>query len=58
MKHFTLTIIIEGQTNKDDNNYLDYLYKELNMFFKNIYNTDPKHYEKSVDNIKFIYNKI
>jgi hypothetical protein len=58
MKHFTLTIVIEEETNKNDPNYLDYLYNELNMFFKNIYKTEPKQFEKNICNIKITYSKI
>lgn len=58
MKHFTLTIVIEGDTNKDDPNYLDCLYEGLNMFFKNIYKTKPENFETSIGNIKITYTKI
>lgn len=58
MKHFTLTIVIEGDTNKDDSNYLNCLYEVLNMFFKNIYKTKPENFETSIGNIKITYTKI
>jgi hypothetical protein len=58
MKHFILTIVIKSETNNDKSEYFDGLYEELNLFFKNIYKTQPEQVEKSIGNIKITYTKI
>lgn len=57
MKHFILTIVIKSETNNDKSEYFDGLYEELNIFFKNIYKTQPEQAEKSIGNIKITYTK-